>query len=276
MASLASVGLRAKLLGAFGVVLVVLVILASAAYRTTTLNQDASDAVVHTFEVIGAANGAFADLVDMETSYRGFLLSGDDAFLQPYVEADNEVDALLAHLQELTADNPVQVERWRSIQAELLQWRQSVTGPGIALRRAVTAGTATQAELNQYVASGEGRRRFTGMRTTFDAAMNLEARLLAERQAAASARRGQLEIVLPVGTVLAVALGLALAFLLSNDLVEPVTRLATTARAIADGRLDRRIGLRRGDEIGSAAAAFDQMAGQLQATIVRSDAILST
>jgi signal transduction histidine kinase/CHASE3 domain sensor protein len=276
MTFLASVGLRAKLLGAFGAVLVILVTLASAAYRTTVLNQDALDAVVHTLEVIGAANGAFADLVDMETSYRGFLLTGDDMFLQPYVDADREIDDELAHVESLTTDNQAQVERWRSIQEQVTQWRHVATEPGIALRRAVTAGTATQDDLTRFVAAGEGRRRFTMIRSTFDQALTVESSLLAERQADANNRRIQLEVVLPAGTLLAVALGIGLALLLGADLIGPVTRLATTAREIAGGHLDRRIGLRRTDEIGVAAAAFDQMADQLQTTIVRGEAILTT
>src|SRR4051794_10656259 len=159
MSSLANVGLRTKLIGAFGLVMIVLVILASAAYRTTTLNQEASDAVAHTLQVIGTANAALADLVDMETSYRGFLLAGDDSFLVPYNNADAEVDGQLDRLRELTADNPMQLARWDSIESQIQEWRQSATEPGIALRREVSAGRATQDELNRYVAAGEGRRR---------------------------------------------------------------------------------------------------------------------
>jgi len=57
---------------------------------------------------------------------------------------------------------------------------------------------------------------------------------------------------------------------------EPMAQLAAVAGRIAGGDLDQRIGLKRHDEIGRAAAAFDAMADQLQATISRSDAILRT
>ena len=64
--------------------------------------------------------------------------------------------------------------------------------------------------------------------------------------------------------------------MLTNDIVDPVTRLATTAQAIASGQLYQRVGLKRADEVGMAANAFDRMTEQLQATIVRSEAILDT
>jgi signal transduction histidine kinase/CHASE3 domain sensor protein len=276
MSTLANIGLRTKLIGAFGLVMIVLVILASAAYRTTVLNQEASDAVAHTFEVIGTANAALADLVDMETSYRGFLLAGDDAFLEPYNTGDADVGKQLARLRELTADNPRQIERWDAIERQLQEWRQVVTEPGIALRRQFSAGQVTQEELNRYVASGEGRRRFEVMRRTLDEALTSEERLLIERQAEATNRRERLLLLLASGTALAVGLGVVLALVLSADLAGPVSRLALTAREIADGQLDRRIGLKRGDEIGVAAAAFDQMADRLGSTIVQSQAILTT
>src|SRR5215212_2864158 len=151
MSWLANVRLRAKLLGAFGVVLAVLVLLASASYRTTILNQEATDAVAHTFQVIGTANAALADLVDMETGYRGFMLVGDEAFLQPYVDADADIGDRFARLRELSSDNPLQVERWRTVEAELRDWRQQVTEPGIALRREVNAGRAAQADVAGWV-----------------------------------------------------------------------------------------------------------------------------
>ena len=63
MSILANIGLRTKLLGAFGGVLVILLVLSNSAYQTTVLNQEATDAVSHTFAVIGLANATFANLV---------------------------------------------------------------------------------------------------------------------------------------------------------------------------------------------------------------------
>jgi signal transduction histidine kinase/CHASE3 domain sensor protein len=276
MSYLANMPVRAKLLGAFGIVLTILILLSSAAYRTTSLNQDATGAVIHAFRVIGTANALLANLVDMETGYRGFLLSGDDAFLEPYWRGSAELDAEIAQLQALTADNPAQVARWRSIETQVSEWRQLVTEPGIALRREISAGRVPSDALTRWVGSGEGRRRFATIRATFNEALAAEERLLGQRQAEAAAASERLQVVLIVGTIVAVGLAIGLALLLTADIVEPITRLATTAGVIASGKLDQRIGLHRGDEIGTAGAAFDRMAEQLQATIVRSRAILDT
>ena len=273
---LSNVSLRIRLLGAFGAVLVILVILTSAAYRTTVLNQEANNQVIHTFQVISSADALLTGLVDMETGYRGFLIGGEDVFLEPYRTGAAEFDTRVNALEALTADNAAQVARWQDIHTQVTVWQQQVTEPGIALRRAVGEGRAQQAELTAWVAGGEGRRRSEAIRAVFEQALAVEEQLLSQRQAEALDAGERLKIVLVVGTVLAVFLSVALALILTADIVGPVARMATTAREVAAGNLDERIGLRRRDEVGMAAAAFDQMTDRLQATILRSQAILNT
>ena len=65
------------------------------------------------------------------------------------------------------------------------------------------------------------------------------------------------------GTALTLGLGLAISFLLARDLSTVAGRLETAAERIASGDLAYRIGLRRRDEFGITARAFDQMALRL-------------
>ena len=243
MSRLANIGFRAKLLGAFGVVLVILVLLSSIAYRTTVMNQEATDAVTHTLQVINLADETLANVLDMETSYRGFLLSGDEAMLQSYRTANDEIDDNLAELHELTVDNPPQSERWQSVELQVLDWRTNVAAPGIRLRREVTAGRGTIDDVTRWVVSGEGQRRTSGIRATIQQAVGVEQGLLEQRQDEATSRRLVLETMLIVGSIAAIALGLILATLLSADLTGPIRRLASTAQEIAGGQLDLKWGI---------------------------------
>jgi CHASE3 domain sensor protein len=78
------------------------------AYLITTMNW-----VEHSERVIGNANQIGKEMVDMETGLRGYLLAGDEAFLQPY--RPSKVAANLAGLMKLVEDNPTQVDRLRTI-----------------------------------------------------------------------------------------------------------------------------------------------------------------
>ena len=63
------------------------------------------------------------------------------------------------------------------------------------------------------------------------------------------------------------ALGVLIAVLLSSQSLGPLEVLTRGAQDIADGRLERRIDLRTGDEFGVLAATFNQMAAKLALTI---------
>src|SRR5215831_4147401 len=64
--------------------------------------------VSRTHAVIGEIEEALADLQDAETGQRGFLLTGDERFLDPYVAAVARLPAQIRELREITADNPEQ------------------------------------------------------------------------------------------------------------------------------------------------------------------------
>ncbi|NVJ26019.1 HAMP domain-containing protein [Myxococcus sp. AM011] len=66
---------------------------------------------------------------------------------------------------------------------------------------------------------------------------------------------------LVLGAVLLCTAITSLAF--ARTLAEPLQRLAEVARALGEGKLDTRTGIRRRDELGQVAEAFDEMAGRI-------------
>ncbi|HEX8202333.1 MAG TPA: CHASE3 domain-containing protein, partial [Isosphaeraceae bacterium] len=73
---------------------------------------DSSDRWIdHTREVIIELERAASTLKDAETGQRGFLLTGDEDYLEPFRAATARMDVTLDHLAALTADNPSQQRR---------------------------------------------------------------------------------------------------------------------------------------------------------------------
>ena len=64
--------------------------------------------VEHSDRVISNANDAVRLTVDLETGMRGFLITGDEHFLDPYAVAKPQINVQLKGLQELVSDNPQQ------------------------------------------------------------------------------------------------------------------------------------------------------------------------
>jgi PAS domain S-box-containing protein len=167
-------------------------------------------------------------------------------------------------LRELTADNPIQTERWRVLQAEVDVLDRDTLGPLIALHQQVAAGEANQAELSQLVGGGRAQRGFRAVKDVFTLAIGSEDHLLAQRTQLADDEDVRLMQVLIWGAIATVTLGLVFAAMLSTSVGHAMERLAKVAQAIAAGDLSKRIALVRTDEIGRAAEAFDAMADVLQ------------
>lgn len=271
MTTLSNIRLQWKLLGSFALILIVLAIMSVAAYRNTINTDEAADDVAHSLEVIGKSNAALSSLLDMLAGYRAFLITGDDPFLVPYLEGRQTFRDRLAELQADTSSDPAQVARWAEIQQRAETWWSTVTEPGIALRREVDAGRADLSVIDDWVATGDGMRQLSGMQAVFDDALSAEQQLLEQRQERAATANRNLRQTLIAGILLAATLSMLLASLLARDLVGGMGRLSRTAQRIAGGNLEERIGMRRRDEIGEAAASFDQMADWLQATLQESE-----
>ena len=268
MRLLADIRLGRKLLGGFALVLLLPVIVSLAAYRTTSANAEANQAVAKTLRVIALAEAAQADLINMETAYRGFLLTGVEEFLAPYDDGRLTYRDRLAALEVETSDNQEQGARWATIADRAQEWQVETTEPRMALRRQVASGQPPSAELVSLVGLGEGRRQFDSIRQLFNEAIAAEQALLELRLAAANRSNEALFRTLGVGTALALLIGVAASTMLTRDIVSGVERLAAAAQAIGAGQLERRAGLTRRDEIGQTAASFDHMAAELQTTIV--------
>src|SRR5688500_5633893 len=70
-----------------------------------------NDWVEHTHEVINEFNEIKTAVVDAETGGRGFIISGNEVFLEPYNAAQNTVFDHLDILKGLVTDNEVQQKR---------------------------------------------------------------------------------------------------------------------------------------------------------------------
>lgn len=111
----------------------------------------------------------FGLLVDMETAERGYIITGNETFLQPYQDAQKKLPGLWANMQSQVA---YLVEQKTSGAQKLTQqialmkqkaaaWQQQIAEPEIALRRA----GRTQ-EIFSSIATGKGKELFDQVRSS--------------------------------------------------------------------------------------------------------------
>jgi signal transduction histidine kinase len=100
-------------------------------------------------------------MVDMETAERGYIITGDEAFLEPYIKAKAELPALWDEFDAMGArlDAHSMVTLVEQMRSSAREWELESAEPEIALRRA-----GMEDLLKDQVASGTGKARFDDFR----------------------------------------------------------------------------------------------------------------
>jgi GAF domain-containing protein len=94
---------------------------------------------------------------------------------------------------------------------------------------------------------------------------DLQVALIAEQNEGEAFHATNVAFIVIVGmAIIVVFIAILLATFLSSSIVEPLSELATTAKKIAEGDLDRIARVERSDEVGTVAKAFNSMTGQLR------------
>ncbi len=103
-------------------------------WETFDLNRSLQ-LVDHADRVLDQSGRLLKLLLDMESAKSGYITTGDESFLRPYVEGTQRFDSEYQALNQLVADNPLQQQKLKDIYAGY-QESEEYDNRIIALRRA--------------------------------------------------------------------------------------------------------------------------------------------
>jgi CHASE3 domain sensor protein len=102
-------------------------------WKTRTLRESA-DWVSHSHRVLGELENVLSLMKDAESGQRGFIITGDERYLEPYNAALRQIDAQVAQLGELISDNAAQTGRLQILKNHIRDRRDELAHV-ITLRR---------------------------------------------------------------------------------------------------------------------------------------------
>ena len=184
--------------------------------------------VDHSHSVIEENRQVLARLVDAETGERGFIISGDPAYLDPYRGAAADVTARLRVLRQLTSDNPAQQARLDTLEA-LVRRRLAVLETRVATRQRAGFDSIRA----DFVAKGGGKPVMDSARHVVAAIEADEQRLLAARSASQRAYERAVLWIVGAGALAAALIALGISLTLSRAATTEA-RLATALRLQTD------------------------------------------
>ncbi len=204
----------------------------------------------HTHAVIDGATGAREQMINRETGLRGFLISGNEASLDPYISGGTAFAREMDRIRRLTADNPAQQTRIAAMQREADDWVRNVAERAIGLRR----NPATRDAALAIEANGEGKRMFDSFRAQAAAVVEEEQRLLAVREAAYAASSRWIQLIVAIGSLAAIMMAVIFGFLLHRVVTRPVVAMTAAMNRLAANDLAVQVpSADRADEIGAMA-----------------------
>lgn len=231
--------------------------------QTNAARLTAVDNVDRSYEAIAVAESIQAAAADMESGVRGFLLAGNEEFLQPYRDGVDRVFSVVRLQKTLVADDPDQLKLVDAMEQELREWVDKVAQPQIALRKQISA-SKTMADLRALVSQSDDQLDFDRFRETMAVFKAQEEGTMTKRQGAADTTAATTQRVLAVGTILLLIGAILVSLPLSSAITRPIAAAADLAVAISRGDLSKGLTVKSSDEVGRLALALNEMLENLR------------
>ncbi|WP_420478894.1 CHASE3 domain-containing protein [Brevundimonas sp. FT23028] len=213
----------------------------------------------------------FSLLQDAETGQRGYIITGDRRFLEPYDEAEERLSAQMQRLERLYAGEPGHAAEISALK-DLVGRKQSTLSEGIRLRQQRGRDPALA-----YVAEGAGKAAMDDIRAVIDRMVDAEAGRLDALIGRATARGVATERLVAGLFALFLALVAGTVFLVwryirtRRALLAEVRTVATRQAAIFDSAIDAILTLNPSGSIETMNAAASRMFGWSGPELVRRD-----
>ena len=255
-----------KLYAGFGLALLILGIISLVAFRGTQSLVKNQDDVTHTHEVLGELEAIVGSLKDAETGQRGFLITGEERYLEPYDNGIAVIDEHIATVQSLTSDNPAQQARIEELKPFVVE-KLDELAETIQLRRDEGFDAA-----QTVVLTDAGKNSADAIRGIITEMEEEEAALLITRAASTESSAGTVKTVILGGLVVAIVVVGAVAIFLSRSIAGGIGQVSKGLKAIAVGDLGEKVEITSKDELGAMSqdyAAVQTYLGEMAAAAER-------
>lgn len=209
----------------FALPVAILAVVGAVTYRTTDALIENNHLVTHTHQVLETIGHVLSSLKDAETGQRGYLLTGEEGYLEPWKSALGPIRTAMAELRDLTVDNPHQQRRLDQalplVSAKLAELERTIElrrtqGPDAALR---------------IVLTGEGKQYMEQLTRVLGEMDAEERELLKQRGSAAEASASGAKTTILGGVLLGLAIVGIAAFVITRSLSEQLTGAISSIRS---------------------------------------------
>ncbi|MQP67988.1 HAMP domain-containing protein [Niveispirillum sp. SYP-B3756] len=254
IAKIRDLSIGRKLFIAFAALILTVLIVGGVNRAQLAAIRSGNEMTIHTYEVIRNLRTLLTAKVDQETGLRGYALTANPSYLQPYTAGQQQFADRLKDLRDLVQDNPAQLTRLDQIAAASGEWNRTVAEPLLA---GMQKEESRAAALAAFTAT-DGRRQMDLIRDEVDEVQNVERSLLTRRSDDLEHALSTAAGVTIGGVLLSLLIALIAGWGLVGSIAKPINAMTGLMRRLAGGDTAIRIeGLERRDEVGGMAQALE-------------------
>ena len=203
-------------------------------------------------------------LVNMETGQRGFLLSGKEESLEPYVNGAKDLTNNLALLTDRLVDSQVSKSDLNKVQTLVNKWRKDAADLEINARREMNKYSKNIDDVAAALKDGSGKVLMDSIRLKLKEITDEEKILIVQRIESQKSTETFVTSTSFFGTLIALIIGSSAAFLITKGIKVRINETQEALSLISDGDLTARVPITSTDEIGELGQSFNSFTHKLQ------------
>ena len=246
-----SIGTR--ILFGYGVILLIVGGVGVVTYRATTELIGSADSVTHSHKVKETLTDLLSLMEDAETGQRGFILTGEPSYLDPYNTAIPQIDREIQNLRDLTADEAAQQRRIDKLQP-LIAGKLAELAVTISLRRQKGERAAVD-----EILTNKGKNLMDEAREVVGEIDTSANELLRQRDREAKSTAGFAINAMIFGGLLVLGLVVTTAMVIRSSITGPLAVFMKFAGLVGEGDLTQQAKVSSNDELGQLALCLDKM-----------------
>jgi methyl-accepting chemotaxis protein len=257
----------------FGIILTTVLILFLVNWFAVQREHSAKAAAAASLEMADTTNSVRFQMMQNRLYLSNYLLSGDTREVDHMNEGLRLLNDKLDQGKNLASSDTVKTSLGKVGQLEQA-WGKDFAQPLIDKRKDVDSGNATVAELQIYYLQKDAPAWLKNSTDALDVADAENRKLVEERRKSDETAATATIIISLLSTILALSLGVVIAYRTAKSITEPLTNLMNVARGIGNtGDLEHNIDTTRDDEIGELARTFHKMVTYLKEMAAVSESI---
>ncbi|OXS72508.1 hybrid sensor histidine kinase/response regulator [Lysinibacillus sp. KCTC 33748] len=256
------ISIRTKI--TLGYIVIILCLLASVVIlnnQITSLQKERNYIIKNDSNIQALTNRIEKYILDMESSQKGFMITGELSYLEPYNRAGESWELTFGELYQLLENKPAQQQRLNEINATIQHWITTVGEPSIKLKK-----EKNKEALWELYKVDIGSKDIETVRDQFE---SLRSEVIATMQAKVNEldKKNSVVTLTLLGILIFISVvAIIIASSISRSIVKTLTEVTRTIQEITASKSNQkgRIHVKTNDEINALAAATNELLDALE------------